>query len=323
MTERGRNQTIDVVRIVASFFVILCHIHLPGWAKDCSMGLARFAVPFFLLVTGWYLFDGDDSRAYAMARRTLVSILKLTVLSVLLVAAVNTLVCLIRGRQMFSWVTGFFRRSGSWLLFLLYNRTHWLSSVMWYLFGLLYALVIYLVLVRLRVLKYAFWLIPLLLILNIVRGEVLGKAWYYQGNWLFTSLPFLLLGSLFRSSGWCTKIANRTAWWLIAAGIAATCVEAYFFGEQIIHVGTLPLALGIFCLAVNGGETRWPAWLSYFGRRCTKYVFLLHCSLRDLVYALAGTPSGALLWLMPAFFFLLSGAIGWGISMIQDKRIKA
>ena len=320
MPDHSRNQTIDVVRIIASFFVILCHIHLPEPLRDYSMGLARFAVPFFLLVTGWYLNQGDPRRTVGAARKTLLSILKMTIMSVLLISAVNTAVCLIEGKALFSWATSFFRRSGSMRLFLMYNRTHWLSSVMWYLFGLLYALVIYLALVRFHALKYAYWAILPLLILNLVRGEAMGKAWYYQGNWLYTSLPFLLLGSLLREKGWCSRISTGTAWRMVAVGILATLVEAGIFGEEIIYIGTLPLVLGIFCLAVNSGETCWPVWLADFGRRCTKYVFLLHCSLRDLIYALTGEPRGALRYLMPVFFFVLTGAVGWAIVHLSEKK---
>ena len=320
MAERSRNQTIDVIRIIASFFVVLCHVHLPGPAKDYSMGLARFAVPYFLMVTGWYLKHEDTRRTAEAAKRALVSILKMTLLSVLLIGAVNTVVCLIRNRPVFSWVTGFFRRSENLGLFLMYNRTHWLSSVVWYLFGLLYTLVIYLILARCGALKYAFWAIPVLLVLNLVRGEIMGKAWYYQGNWLYTSLPFLLLGSLLHERGWCGKVSIGAAWGMIVAGILATVFEARMFGEQIIYIGTLPLVLGIFCLAVAGGKTQWPGWLSDFGRRCTMYIFLLHCSLRDLLYALLGKPPDAILFLMPVFFFLLSGAIGWGIVRLSQRR---
>ena len=50
--ELKRNQTMDVVRIIASFLVVLFHVPLPGKAEVISKGIARFAVPYFMMISG-------------------------------------------------------------------------------------------------------------------------------------------------------------------------------------------------------------------------------------------------------------------------------
>ena len=96
-----RNQTIDVLRIPASFCVILCHIQWTGDAKTYSMALARWAVPFFLLVSGWYLYREDPEQQYAAAKRFLLSTVKLLAVSVLFIGAVNTGMRLVSGKSAF------------------------------------------------------------------------------------------------------------------------------------------------------------------------------------------------------------------------------
>ena len=49
MGDRKRYDTLDVIRIIASFFVVLVHIHLPSPVTAPSMAIARFAVPFSIL----------------------------------------------------------------------------------------------------------------------------------------------------------------------------------------------------------------------------------------------------------------------------------
>ena len=57
MGDRKRYDTLDVIRIIASFFVVLVHIHLPSPVTAPSMAIARFAVPFFYLISGYFLCD--------------------------------------------------------------------------------------------------------------------------------------------------------------------------------------------------------------------------------------------------------------------------
>ncbi len=307
-TVRKRNETIDVMRILASFMVVLIHIHLPEPVTGLSMALGRFAVPFFFMVSGYYMRREDDGKTLEAAWRFFLSVLKMTGLSVLAVSVINVAVSLIRGSAPFGWLTSFFARDGLRLL-LLYNRSHFLNSAMWYLLALVYAMVIILALLKLRVMRRAYWTIVPLLVWNLIRGEGMGMPWYTQGNWLFMALPFLMLGMVLRDTGWARKIPAPAAWCMIAAGIASTCVEGPRFGEQVLYMGTVPVALGVIILCLQNEDRDWPDSVAEFGRRLTPWIFVLHCSLRDLVYACFGRPKDWTAVLMPFLFFLLSAMV--------------
>lgn len=63
-----KNITVDFARAVASIFVILIHCRFPGALGDYIAAIARFAVPFFALVTGYYSYNADRSRCIAKAK---------------------------------------------------------------------------------------------------------------------------------------------------------------------------------------------------------------------------------------------------------------
>ncbi len=53
-----RNYNIDVARFIFAFFVVIIHVPLIG--ADYLMPLARCAVPFFYMISGYFLFSNDD-----------------------------------------------------------------------------------------------------------------------------------------------------------------------------------------------------------------------------------------------------------------------
>ena len=307
------------MRIVASFFVVLVHVLLPAPAGLYAKTIGRFAVPFFLMVTGWYIRKDDDEKTAEAAKHSLFSILRLTVAALAVSAAGNTVQCLISGDPPFSWLD-----SGVDLQdFLLYNYTTVFSPVMWYLFGLIYALVIYLILAKLKVIRLACWLCFPLIVINLIRSSADMSPWFHQGNWMFMSVPFLFLGSLLKDRRWCERIPAVLCWAMIAAGIIASVFETptgmtALFSDKILYIGTLPLVFGIFTLCVRGKDVQWPRALAFFGRTCTTGIFIIHCSVYGIIQALVEIPDGFIAWLMPLIVYLLSGALV--LAFVQQKR---
>ena len=56
-----RNRTLDMVKAICAYAVVLLHVHFPGNAGIIANVLARFAVPVFFMVSGYFCFRGDDT----------------------------------------------------------------------------------------------------------------------------------------------------------------------------------------------------------------------------------------------------------------------
>ena len=310
---KTRNNTIDVIRILACFSVILCHIHFPGTIGRYCMALSRFAVPYFMMITGWYIYKENSDDMIKAIKRSLYSILKITIISTIFISIINTIVSLIEGKNAFDWFFSYWKEEDL-STFILYNRARFLSSVMWYLFAMIYVLLFYLIIVKFKLLKIIYWIIIPLIILNLFRGEVLHKDWFYSGNWLFTGIPFTLIGTYMRS-----KINNYIFGIFVLIGIFVTAIEVHNLSEIFFYIGTTPLAIGLFGWAMKNDQLVWPKWLISFGKNCTPKIFILHCSLRDLIYAIFGTPNNIILWLMPFCFFALSGLVAIILNILIKK----
>ena len=316
-----RNRTIDIIRIIASFAVVLCHVQFPEPYTHGSMALTRFAVPFFYMVAGWFLFTPGDSREGCGKRikRQLLSTVRMTVICIILYTVVNTLTCLLKGRDMFYWFTSALNGE-TYFNLLVFNYGQFISSMMWYLFAYIYVLLILLALIRTGLLRAFYFLIPVLLFVNLVLAETLEIRWFHVGNWLFTALPFVLLGIFLRERpGIMLRRSNVLLWIMIIAGVLITIAESLVFHEHVLYAGTLPLSLGLFGLSVKGEDKKWPKPLADFGCRCTPFIFFMHCAVRDIIYAVFGKPKGNITFVMPFLVFALTGLISILIVIIKKN----
>lgn len=70
---KERNQAIEWCRLIASVFVVFVHCAFPGKLGEITEGLARFAVPFFFAISGYFCY-GATTR---MVKRRILGVVKL------------------------------------------------------------------------------------------------------------------------------------------------------------------------------------------------------------------------------------------------------
>lgn len=72
-----RNSILDLFRFISCILIVLIHCPLPGFLGDAIITFGRYAVPFFLMISGWYLFSADRNVVLKKSRKQLRSIVKL------------------------------------------------------------------------------------------------------------------------------------------------------------------------------------------------------------------------------------------------------
>ena len=276
MEERKRYDTLDVLRIVASFFVVLVHIHLPAPFTAPSMAIARYAVPFFYLISGYFLYDPSDDTTARIKRikRSLLKAARLTLVMFVLYAVLNCIACLIKSINPFYWLYSKMNTK-VFLEFIILNHTGFICPIIWYLLALIYALAVLLLIVKYKKVNLAYFLIPVLLVINLFIGHILKLEWFYQGNWLFTALPFILSGMLIREKKSITeKFSFPVIWVLIISGVILSAAETLFSYAQFLYIGSIITSFGMFILGLRS-EKKWPSGTSSFSRKISKHVFYL------------------------------------------------
>ena len=316
-----RNGTIDIIRIIASFAVVLCHVPFPEPFTHGSMAVTRFAVPFFYMVSGWFLFTPGDSKDVIEKRikRTLLATVRMSVICAVLYCVINTVNCILKGRDMFYWFTSWM----SWdtlVNLVAFNYGQLIGSMMWYLFAYIYVLLVLLVLTNTGILKKLYFLIPVLLIANLVMADTLDIRWFHVGNWLFTALPFVLLGIFLREKpDILERLSKVTLWVMILAGTAMTIGEALVYHEHVLYVGTLFVVFGLFSLAIKYADKNWPEPIRWYGCHCTPFIFFMHCAVRDLAYAIFGMPDGNIRFVMPVIIYFFTAIVSIAIVIVKKN----
>ena len=65
-----RNKALDQIRLIAAFLVIVIHSPFPGVAGNLAESLARTAVPFFFMISGYYSCGKSREQIGRKIRRT-------------------------------------------------------------------------------------------------------------------------------------------------------------------------------------------------------------------------------------------------------------
>lgn len=73
--------SLDCTKGVACIFVILIHCTFPGMFGEVLRAIARFAVPLFFAVTGYFLLDSNGNVTKARILRKLKHIVRITILA--------------------------------------------------------------------------------------------------------------------------------------------------------------------------------------------------------------------------------------------------
>jgi len=189
-----RNLSIDLLRFILSILIIALHtsfLHEFGIAGDTLRSVTRCAVPLFLMISGYYLFDIINDRK--KVRKYILRVLLLYFIWMLVYfpmyadfsSRFNVIMFF------FTWIFGFFHLwylvalllAVSMLYFFVKNNFHW-KRLMIIAIGLF----------------MAGWIIQTLKILQLPSSISLLLSWNFPyRNFLFIGFPFVYIGFFIRS----------------------------------------------------------------------------------------------------------------------------
>lgn len=255
MNLEKRNPLIDYARYVFAFLVVCIHVPLTH-GGIIYMPLARCAVPFFYLVTGYFLsISMEEGNTEGKIRKVCVKWLKLYGKYIALFLLISFILdaCF---HQMERWTS----TDSLWLLLSgsppfidqhVWNGHIYGISTLWFLYcGFLALCTLYL----LRKYLYTKWLFGIIITLQIVSAIALHEQWT---RWLlfYSSIPFLYYGMLLgRKTKGNTGILHSSKQYTILAvfSLFLFCVSVL---EIILHkdvfIANIPLSLGLFILLTD------------------------------------------------------------------------
>jgi peptidoglycan/LPS O-acetylase OafA/YrhL len=271
MKQNTRNNTLDILRIVASFFIVYLHVtftNANGALSDIVRLMARWAMPFFFLMSGYWFQKGLENSPSPTFKKNFTRILVVFLVTNIVYAPLII----------------FLHIKIRWNFFILYGGVFHL----WYLPALLIG---FMACYLLKILK-ANNLVSVSIILLVIILALFGGPYTFVINvkphnfGIFRALlaiPLMLIGGCFYNNIWFkNRVTLSNGLILTVIGFLLQLTEAWLikahidisFGEHQFLIGTLFFSVGLFIIGLSANfksET-----LSVLGRDFSLFVYLYH-----------------------------------------------
>ncbi len=273
MTETNRNSSVDVFRLLAALCVVILHVSFESVPRDLATGLrlmSRWAIPFFFMVSGYFLAERyartGSANIQAKTDRLLWLFLVWVVLYAPFVVWHHDL------ETLFKLTT-----APAFIYFGFYSHLWYLPSLF---FGSLFVTFC---------MRHAKPLLPVISIISIGMALIsgaynifdVGFRLDYEVARTWLSIPFLYAGMLLFEKG---KPAAWVSIALVLGGAASQIFEARWLYQQYnfsafehqFLIGTIPFAIGMTGLAFRSWKFFQHPLLSKWGAEYSLGVYLIH-----------------------------------------------
>lgn len=277
--------SIDVMRIVMAFFVVVIHVPFAGKAGEVFITYGKTAVPFFLVVCGYFLYRDDSGEMMKRLIKQTKRIFIFFVASNLFYAACHAVYLRVTEGSFNGMRECFTAKALT--DFALYNLSPF-SEHLWYLGSLLYALLIMLLLNKIKVMKYFMFTAPLLVAAYVVLSHLGIGTPVQLRNALFVGLGYTMMGMLIRRFE--KKILDHKAaapvLWILTIICCVTAIFELNGYKQGIAVPFVSCEILIYLIALlclkypDFGMGTFAEWL---GRECTLTVYIMHMAVLYLM----------------------------------------
>lgn len=297
MTDKkdGNNRYIcfDVLKAICAFMVICMHKDFPI-AKNEIRTISVVGVPLFFMISGFFY---EELRAKNKIKKQIIKIFKMFVYFSIFYAAYLIIHNVIEGIS----ISNYLKENltfGKLSCLLLFNY-HSLFPLSWYLSALLYTVVIVDFVSKRIDKKVFFYVVPILLIANIVLGSYSDVVLHfsipavYTRNYIFIGIPFYSLGMyLYTIKDKLSNCNTKFLFILVLLFVITSIIEYKHlsqYGEIIgdLFFSSIPYAICIFILLYKYFENKeinkFEKSLAYIGRECSMFIYFIHIPIRDLL----------------------------------------
>lgn len=282
-----RNQAIECCRLAAAVGVVFIHILFPGQLGSAVHCLARIAVPFFFVVSGYFAWGAEEGKIKKRAVDTLKLYAAAVVLSLLWGMLREGI---LKGAPIVPWLLETFTVRNLALWFVV-NADFIGGGHLWYLTSLLVCYLVLYLYVRWNGGKYQFLyvfggvLLALQIVLNsytIAVGLSVSNLLYR--NALLLGLPLFTLGIFLREHGSRLRetfaLTNKKLVLLFGLGVVLSVLQWVAFGEIELPIGAVLEVFALMLLLVSAPslakEHTVPArMIAHFGSLST-FVYITH-----------------------------------------------
>ena len=235
---------------------VFIHCKVPSYFGMAVDAVSRFLVPFFFMISGYYAYSHGIGKFDTWKK--IKHIGGITLFASLFYISVSVVRYCVFGGPIDL-------RLVELLSFLLFNKPPAILPVhLWFLFALLYVYSIYALIVRFNLYRFAYWMIPVLLVIYVIMAQgmylcgVNVHTMFYR-NFLFYGFPFFMLGNWLRQKE-SLNVNTISLWIIIAVSTVLVLMERLALGRifsiyifnipQVIRTFPMSGTIHLFCAGV-------------------------------------------------------------------------
>lgn len=278
-----KNRCLNFFKGIACFGVVLAHFKFPGDFGNGLMNLARWTVPYFYMISGYYAFHPDKEKFFKKIPLKIKHILKITIISVLVYFIFCFFEHLLIDKDIIEWLKLVFSFQTVFDVFIITNFAPTIkASHLWYLPSLIYCYILIYNIVKYRKENYCYFLIPILTLLRILVPYLPGFNWHYQQNFFLGALAYFLIGYYFaehqeKLTKLTTKLCNKKLLVIITIGLLLRLLETFTTPTaDIFEIGTLTSAISIFIFAQKNPDLYISKFFEIVGTKYSLFIYIMH-----------------------------------------------
>lgn len=321
------------MKCIACISVVLLHCSLPGRIGQLVCGQARFAVPFFFAISGYYVYDATrDGRAYRVWDKAC-HIGRYFVVTECIYFIWHLAYSFV-DRHFVSGSNEWFRESFSWynlFRFFVFQRT-FIGDVSWFLAALFLCYCATWLIARCNLWRMSCWLIPVLFAINVLIADIVPVyigvdiEWYWISNFLLLGWPSFAMGYWICLERERLIAISGRIWGMILIGsFALNVVETLFTKGEEFYVSSALTAMAAIVLCLQYpvvAETGRNELLRHIGKYLSFSVYIFHPIIRDIFQMIAHVIgiSDRAVWrcLMPIFTVVITIAIAESVYRLRN-----
>ena len=283
-----RFSIFDFIKFFLVFFVIIIHFNFPGKTGEFIMPTMRCAVPTFFCISG-YLFYNRLSVANVV--KTLKRITVILLYSVFLYTCIKALT----STNITDLYNSLINKKDLLRGAVTNSNFDFLAPQLWYLQAYIYLLTLIIISIKSRSLSLLKRSVPILLLFCIVYNYTkainidflinnnLPSGILVTRNFLFTSLPFFMIGYLIAESKRSILISNKLL--IISLFISPIIVflEYYLIGECELYFTNILQVILIMIIGNREKNRSINPYLEKIGRDHSLNIYIIHFALIPLI----------------------------------------
>ncbi len=286
--KKVRNYSLDFLKLIASYFVIIIHCSSNVPYSNYFLIAARFAVPVFFIISGYYSFKAIENRNFNKIKQRIISLLKLYIWSEALFILSSVISDSINGITLSEW-TGSILNLKNIFYFIFFNNNLPFGGL-WFITALIYVYLISMVVMKLNKPKLFTFFAFIIIFTLIAQLFIPLTPNCYIRNAYTIGLPFFSIGFLLKKhENKVNKIKIPIAAGIIIFGLLLSLAEAFtlksIFGKTNyeIFIGSTVMAIFSVIMALKFKFNKKGFFIENLGK-ATTYIYIFHTLISTAIH---------------------------------------